>query len=264
MYELELKAVLKAVKDAEKVIKEIYATNFEVEIKSDNSPVTKADKKSDELIRKELGSAFPNIGFLTEESIDTKERLKEEDIWIVDPVDGTKEFVSRNGEFCTNVALCHNHEIVLGVINVPILEETFYAIKGQGAYKLDKDGNLSKIHVSKTNPPLKAVRSISFFNNKEAAFYKKNQALFEGNIKPLGSALKFCRIAEGKADFFLRLSSGTKEWDVAAGDLILSEAGGVMVEPNGQKMKYNRVDVYNRNGYVLANKKENLFLDKLN
>ena len=95
MYQEHLKAMIKAAKDAEVVIKEVYATNFEVEIKDDNSPVTIADKKADALIRKEL-SAFPNIGFLTEESIDTKERLDMEDIWVVDPVDGTKEFVSRN------------------------------------------------------------------------------------------------------------------------------------------------------------------------
>lgn len=261
MYEEHLKAMIKAAKDAEIVIKEIYSTNFEVEIKDDNSPVTMADKKADALIRKEL-SSFSKIGFLTEESIDTKERLSMEDIWVVDPVDGTKEFVSRNGEFCTNIALVHNHEVVVGVINVPMLNETFYAIKGEGAYKIDSKGNVTRIHVSNRSFPLRAIRSISFFNKVEEAFYQRNSDKFEKEILPVGSALKFCRIAEGLSDYFYRNSSGTKEWDVAAGDLILSEAGGIMVEPSGKKMTYNRVDVYNRNGYILANSKENLLLGK--
>lgn len=259
MYQEHLKAMIKAAKDAEVVIKEVYATNFEVEIKDDNSPVTIADKKADALIRKEL-SSFPHIGFLTEESIDTKERLDMEDIWVVDPVDGTKEFVSRNGEFCTNIALVHNYEVVVGVINVPMLDETFYAIKGEGAYKISKDGTVKRIHVSNKDFPLHAIRSISFFNKVEEAFYQRNASKFEKEITPVGSALKFCRIAEGVYDYFYRNSSGTKEWDVAAGDLILTEAGGVMVEPNGKKMTYNRADVYNRNGYILANKKENLLI----
>ena len=107
MYEAQLAAMLKAAKDAEVEIKKIYETSFAVEIKSDNSPVTAADKTADALIRKELSRAFPDYGLLTEESKDTKERLSKRDIWIVDPVDGTKEFVARNGEFTTNIALAH-------------------------------------------------------------------------------------------------------------------------------------------------------------
>ena len=108
MYEAQLAAMLKAAKDAEVEIKKIYETSFAVEIKSDNSPVTAADKTADALIRKELSRAFPDYGLLTEESKDTKERLSKRDIWIVDPVDGTKEFVARNGEFTTNIALAHD------------------------------------------------------------------------------------------------------------------------------------------------------------
>lgn len=260
MYEKELQAAIKAAKRAEEKILEIYGTNFEVEIKSDDSPVTKADKTADEMIREDLGKAFPDYGFLTEESQDTKERLTKKAIWIVDPVDGTKEFVSRNGQFTTNIALCVDHQIVVGVINLPVLGLTYYAVKGAGAYRLDKDGNMVRIHCSDRDERLRTVRSISFFNDKEKAFYATYANRFEGEATPVGAANKFCVIAEGKYDFFYRMSSGTKEWDVAAGDLLIQEAGGAMVEPNGKPFTYNREDVYNRNGYIIANKAENLIL----
>ena len=106
------------------------------------------------------------------------------------------------------------------------------------------------------------MRSISHFNEKEKAFMERNKAKFMGEATPVGAALKFAYLAEGKFDFYIRISGGTKEWDVASGDLILSEAGGVMVEPSGVHLTYNREDVYNRNGYVMANKESNLLLGK--
>lgn len=260
MYEKELQAAIKAAKRAEEKILEIYGTNFEVEIKSDDSPVTNADKTADAMIREDLGKEFPDYGFLTEESRDTKERLTKKAIWIVDPVDGTKEFVSRNGQFTTNIALCVDHQVVVGVINLPVLGLTYYAVKGFGAFCLDKDGKSVRIHCSDRDDHLRTVRSISFFNDKEKEFYATYVSRFEGEATPIGAANKFCVIAEGKYDFFYRMSSGTKEWDVAAGDILIQEAGGAMVEPNGKPFIYNREDVYNRNGYIIANKVENLIL----
>ena len=259
MYEKELEAAIDAAKRAETKIKEIYQTDFAVEIKGDNSPVTLADKTADAMIREDLARKFPDYGFLTEESVDTKERLTKKAIWIVDPVDGTKEFVSRNGQFTTNIALCVDHEIMVGVINVPMLDVLYYAVKGQGAYRL-KDGSSERIFCSARTKGLRTVRSISFFNEKEKAFYDKHKDLFEGEATPIGAANKFCVIAQGDYDFFYRMSSGTKEWDVAAGDLLIQEAGGVMVQPNGVPFHYNREDVYNREGYVIANRPETLIL----
>jgi 3'-phosphoadenosine 5'-phosphosulfate (PAPS) 3'-phosphatase len=114
MFEKELESMKKAALDAEKKIKEVYATSFAVEIKSDNSPVTAADKGADEMIRAELHTRFPKYAFLTEESQDDKTRLNNDYVFIVDPVDGTKEFVARNGQFCTNIALAYRHEVVAG------------------------------------------------------------------------------------------------------------------------------------------------------
>lgn len=261
MYEKELEEAIKAAKEAEVKIKEIYATHFEVEIKSDHSPVTLADKTADKMIREHLSHAFPQDAFLTEESADTKERLTNSRVWIVDPVDGTMEFVARNGQFATNIALAVDHEAVVGVINIPMKNLLFYAVKGQGAFRLNPDGTSTRIHVSDRKENLRTVRSISFFNEKEKAFYEKHKDIFPYEAKPIGAAYKFCVIAEGDYDFFYRMSTGTKEWDVAAGDVIVSEAGGIMVEPSGKKFCYNREDVYNRQGYVIANSKDNLILE---
>ena len=260
-YQEELQAAIAAAKKAEPHILSVYNTPFDIEIKEDDSPVTAADKGADEIIRAYLAGIFKDDGFLTEESQDTGERLQKRRIWIVDPVDGTKEFVSRNGQFTTNIALAVDHEIVVGVINAPTLGILYYAVKGEGAYRMDKDGKITRLHVSERTSNLRALRSISFFNEKEKAFMAKHQDAFEGEARPIGAALKFCTIAEGNAEFFYRISGGTKEWDVAPGDLIVTEAGGVMLQPNGEPFRYNREDVYNRDGYIMANKRENLFID---
>lgn len=261
MLEFELKNAINAAKVAEKAILDVYNTPFEVEIKEDNSPVTKADKMADEIIRDILSKAFPDDGFLTEESADTPERLTKKRIWIVDPVDGTKEFVSRNGEFTTNIALCEDHEIVLGIINCPVKNTLFYAIKGQGAFRLEDGKDPVRIHVSSKLDGFLPLRSISFFRPSEARYMRSNAHHFICEAVPTGAALKFARIAEGSADFFIRLSGGTKEWDVAPGDLLVREAGGFMVEPSGAQFHYNREDVYNRNGYIVGNKLQPWMLD---
>ncbi|MCF0112548.1 MAG: 3'(2'),5'-bisphosphate nucleotidase CysQ [Bacilli bacterium] len=260
MYEKEIQAMIEAAKKAELHIISVYNQPFEVEIKADDSPVTEADKGADEIIRAELGQLFPDYGFLTEESQDTGERLKKRCIFIVDPVDGTKEFVSRNGQFTTNIALVVDHEVVAGVINVPMLQKLYYAVKGQGAYRINPDGSVDAIHVSDRKDHLRAMRSVSFFNDEEKAFMEAHKDRFEGEAEAVGAANKFGALAEGSKDFFFRCSGGTKEWDVCSGDIILAEAGGIMVQPNGEKFTYNREDVYNREGYVMANCRENLFL----
>lgn len=260
MYEKQLQAMINAANQADTWIKKIYAQDFPVEIKNDNSPVTEADKGADAIIRDYLSSCFTEAGFLTEESTDDGTRFFKEAIFIVDPVDGTKEFVSKNGQFTTNIAYCVNHEIVASVIRIPMYNVVYYAIKGQGAYRLEDGKQPVRIHVSSRKDHLKACRSISHNLPQEEAFYKKHAEVFEGDPIPVGAAMKFCLIAEGTFDVFLRHSGGTKEWDIAAGDLIITEAGGVMVKPDGTVYHYNREDVYNREGYILANCIENAFL----
>ncbi|MCR5349024.1 MAG: 3'(2'),5'-bisphosphate nucleotidase CysQ [Bacilli bacterium] len=261
MLELELRCAIEAAKEAEKAILTVYSKPFAVEIKDDDSPVTEADKMADEIIRGYLSARFPDDAFLTEESADTPERFSKKRVWIVDPVDGTKEFVSRNGEFATNIALCENGQIVLGVINAPALGVLYFAVKGEGAYRLNPDGTEQRLHVDARTEQLRVMRSISFFRPAEESYLAKNKIHFLGEPTPVGAALKFAALAEGRADFFIRLSPSTKEWDVAAGDLLVKEAGGFMCQPSGADFTYNRKDVYNRNGYVMGNKLQPWMLD---
>lgn len=260
MYEYVAKQMLIAANKADKWIKKIYETDFPVEIKKDNSPVTDADKGADDIIRAYLGTIFKDAGFLTEESTDDGSRFSKKEIFIVDPVDGTKEFVSKNGQFTINIAYCVDHEVVAGVIRVPMHNVSYYAIKGQGAFRVEDGKEPVQIHVSRRKSGIRACCSISHNNEAEEQFYNDHFNVIAGKPTPIGAARKFCLIAEGSYDLSVRFSSGTKEWDVAAGDIILTEAGGVMIEPDGEKMTYNRVDVYNRKGYILANCIENAFL----
>ena len=257
MYQKELEAMIKAALDAEIWIKKVYAEQFEVEIKNDNSPVTSADKGADKLIRDELHASFPSYGLLTEESKDDLSRLQKDFLFIVDPVDGTKDFVSKDDEFCTNIALAYKGEAVVGVINIPMKNVLYYAIKGEGAYKLEKGKTPIRIHVSDKTSDLTVFVSRNFCNEKEMAAIKENEKRI-AKVVPLGAALKFCYIAEGKGELSFRKSANTKEWDIAAGDVILSEAGGVMLKPDGSRYTYNRSDVYNKEGYILSNRKDNI------
>ena len=164
MWEEELNAAIEAgVKAIEGILK-IYNSNFDVEIKEDDSPVTLADKNADKVIREYLHAKFPTYAFLTEESTDDLSRLDNDYVWIVDPVDGTKDFVARDGGFTTNIALAYKHEAVVGVVVVPLTGEIYYAAKGLGAF-YRKDGVTTKIHVNDKLDNLICYRSV--FHSKQ-------------------------------------------------------------------------------------------------
>ncbi|NCA97229.1 MAG: 3'(2'),5'-bisphosphate nucleotidase CysQ [Bacteroidia bacterium] len=258
MWENELRVAIRAVLQAKEKIMEIYVKPFDVEIKEDDSPVTLADKTADELIRRVIAQAYPTHAFLTEESSDDKSRLQNDYVWIVDPVDGTKDFVDKNGEFTTNVALAYKHEVVVGVVLVPATGELYYATKGAGSYYQQKN-RINKIHVNDKVKGLTVLTSRFHVNELELATIEKHKNVIK-HRNTFGSAIKPCRIARGLAELSYRLSSGTKEWDTAASQIIVEEAGGVFVKPNGERILYNRDDVYNREGYVVANRIENVLL----
>lgn len=257
MWEKELKSAIEAAQLVIPKILEIYHTDFGVEIKGDNSPVTIADKTADKMIREYLHKLYPTHAFLTEESEDDLSRLENDYVWIVDPIDGTKDFIARDNEFSTIIALSYKHEIVVGVISAPALGEIFYASKGNGAYKL-VDGKVEKIHVSDKTEDLTYLASVFHEKEKEIAAVARHPRIAR-KLK-VGSAIKGCRIAEGKAELFYRLENGSKEWDVAGMQIIVEEAGGIFVEPDLSRIVYNRKDVYQRKGYIAANKKENIII----
>lgn len=257
MWEEQLNAAIEAGLKAREKILEIYHRGFDVEIKEDNSPVTIADKTADKIIREYLSNKFPSYAFLTEESDDDKARLSNDLVWIVDPVDGTKDFVAKDDEFTTNIALCYKHELVVGVVIAPARDELYFASKGNGAFYQKLGQKPIKIHVNDKLNDLTLLISVFHFTDEEQDVIKRHSDVVS-HVEKKGSSLKPCLIAHGKAEITLRSSPNTKEWDTAACQMIVEEAGGIFVEPDGNRIIYNREDVYNRKGYIVANRKENL------
>lgn len=261
MYKRELEVALQAVNSVRELILEIYNSNdLGVEIKEDNSPVTRADKAADKKIREVLSTAFPLYSLLTEESADDKNRLKNDYVWIVDPIDGTKDFVAKNGEFSVNIGLSYKHKAVLGVILVPVTGEIYYAVENKGAYYLkDKSAKPIRIHCNDKIKDVTTLVSNFHSNQTEMDMIKKHSDIIK-HQKKMGATLKGCAIAKGDAEMSYRFSSNTKEWDTCAMQIIVEEAGGYLLKFDGTPIRYNREDVYNKDGYIICNRKENFLL----
>lgn len=258
MYDKELYVALEAGKEASKAIVNFYKKGFNVEIKEDNSPVTEADKASNNIICTYLKDHFPSYAILTEEEKDDLSRLNSEYVWIIDPLDGTEDFIKKDDEFTVNVALCRNHEIVVGIIYVPVTGVCYCAVKGEGALKIDGD-KVQKINVSSKTSDITCLTSVYHLQRPEIEAIERHSDIIT-KVEKKGSSLKGCLIAEGKAEISYRLSKGTKEWDTAAFDLIVREAGGYVLKPDGNRMKYNRENVYNDEGYIICNNLNNFLL----
>lgn len=259
MYEKELEVSIYAAKEAAKIIMDVYRSNdLGVEIKNDLSPVTKADKASDALISKILKENFPTYSLLTEESTDDLSRLNNEYVFIVDPIDGTKEYVAHADEFTINIGLSYKHQPVMGVILIPVTGEIFYATKNGGAYYLNQD-LLVKIHCNSKLNDLTALVSRFHTNEQEKKMLDKHSDVIK-HRKTIGATIKGCLIAKGEAEISYRFSSNTKEWDTCAMQAIVEEAGGFLLKFDGTPIVYNREDVYNKDGYVICNRKENFLL----
>ncbi len=248
--------VLKVAKEAAviagKEIMQIYnSSDFGVEFKKDNSPLTKADKASNDVIVNMLKANFPQYAILSEEEKDNLDRLNNDYCFVVDPLDGTKEFVKRNGQFTVNIALSYKHKSVLGVIYVPVTEELFYAAEGYGSF-WEKDGVVKKLQVStekKEKSDLRVVMSNSHGCPQMEELLEKYK--FKNFIK-VGSSLKGCMIAKGEADVYYR-HNPTMEWDTAAMQCIVEEAGAIFMQMDDTPMLYNREDSLNSKGFYIIN-----------
>ena len=232
---------IEAAKKSAKVILEVYdSDDFDVEIKGDESPLTRADKASHEVIVELLAES--GLPVLSEEgkNIDYSQRSKWEYFWMVDPIDGTKEFIKRNGEFTVNIALIHFNRPILGVVLVPVTEDLYVAVEGHGA---EKNGN--RIHVNSCSigdQNLRVVASRSHMNDETSQFMEK---LNDPTIVSKGSSLKLLMVAEGEADIYPRYAP-TMEWDTAAAHIIVEEAGGMVLKANTQEpLSYNKKDLLN-------------------
>lgn len=240
------------------LIMEIYDTSFEVKTKTDDSPLTKADMLSNDYIIKELKKFYPNVFILSEESKDDLNRLREEWLFVVDPLDGTKEFIKHNGQFTVNIALVYRHHPVLGVIVAPALKKSYYALKGMGSYE-DNEAELNRcLCVSDKLIDLKFVGSASHQSTEEEKFLEEHAQHIKER-KQIGSSLKGCMVASAEADVYYRFGK-TSEWDTAAMQIIVEEAGGLFREMDGNPMIYNRFNVLNEKGFFAVNRKENIWI----
>ncbi len=238
--------------EAGKKIMEIYnSPDFEIETKSDNSPITRADKAANDYIVQKVQEKYPDFGLLSEESKDTKERLHKEYVWVIDPLDGTKEFIKRNGEFTVNVGLVKNGKPVLGVVFIPVRNEIYYAVEGRGAFYQSMNSEKMKITASDKSEYNEMVMVKSRSHASEKLIKIINKYKFK-EVKDSGSSIKICLIAFGLADIYFRFGN-TNEWDICAAHCVLSEAGGKMTDCLGNSFIYNKVDPLNQNGFIVSN-----------
>lgn len=233
-----LESVIAIATRAAKVIMAVYSTPFSVRHKPDDSPVTEADEASDALINQALTALTPEYPVLSEESEcpPFELRSKWRRYWLVDPLDGTHGFVSRRGDFSINIALIEAHVPRLGVIYLPQSGVCYFARSGAGAYRVEHAGAPRRIRATeKARPPFRVVTSHSRRNPITGAFI---ESLGEVRIERLDGALKSCRVAEGRADVYPGFSR-TAEWDTAAAQCILEEAGGRIIDAEGNPLRYN-------------------------
>ena len=236
-----------AIEAGEKIM-EVYESGFDIETKSDNSPVTTADLAANAHIDQELKKLTTQFPILSEESahLSFEERSKRNTYWLVDPLDGTKEFINRRDSFTVNIALIHENKSILGVIYAPALELSYFACKGYGSFK-----QKGKVYTAKVQSiqARKLIKNKAIFVGSRAhsgdamqVFLDKFKAdLGEYDLQSMGSSLKMCMVAEGTADLYPRLWL-TSEWDTAAAHCIVDEAGGCIVKTDMSPLLYNTKD----------------------
>lgn len=240
-----VRVAIHAAEEASKSILEVYHSNdFQAELKGDKSPLTIADKKAHHVIEQILKET--NLLILSEEGKDIPYEVRKhwEYFWLVDPLDGTKEFIKRNGEFTVNIALIHNQIPILGVVAVPVTGEVYFSKPGEGAY-LKQNG--AEVRLEKRKPidlsqqGLRVVASRSHMSDETSAFINK---LHDSELISAGSSLKFMLLATGKADVYPRFAP-TMEWDTAAAHAILLETGMVVNQLSGEPLRYNKENLLN-------------------
>jgi 3'(2'), 5'-bisphosphate nucleotidase len=236
-----IQAVASIALEAGKAIMTVYQDEILVSRKADNSPLTQADLAANDIITSGVRKLVPELPVISEESaaINFEERKKWDRYWLVDPLDGTREFIKRNGEFSVNIALIEDHQPVLGVVYAPVLDLLFFAAKGEGAYR------------QQGNQPAQAIHARAFDRTQVTVAGSRSHAGerllgFLDRIGPhllisMGSSLKICLVAEGRADVYPRLGL-TSEWDTAAAQCVLEEAGGRLLGTDGHVLRYNTKD----------------------
>ena len=242
--DIDLEKIVTIAKEAGEAIMEIYKKDFKIEFKDDKSPLTEADTKSNEIICDALIELYPNIPILSEENkaAPYDERKDWEYFWLIDPIDGTKEFIKKNGEFTVNIALIHKDTPVLGVVYAPALNDMYKAKKGEGAFKNNEKLPL----ITNTNPKekLSVVASKSHLSEETQNFINALDTKIIEQVSK-GSSLKLCMVAEGIADIYPRLAP-TMEWDTGAADAVVRESGKMTYQfESNEQVLYNKANLLN-------------------
>lgn len=227
----------------------------QVEYKDNNSPLTLADEASNTIIVKVLRENFPDFSVLSEEEKDDLSRLNNKYCFVVDPLDGTKEFIKRNGEFTVNIALAYEHKSIMGVIYVPATGDLYFAADGIGSFHCDKNGIKNKLKVSDVTDLTKVrlVMSGSHGCKEMEDLIEKYE--FKNFVK-MGSSLKGCVVARGDAEIYYR-HNPTMEWDTAAMQCIVEQAGAIFRQMDDTEMLYNRENSLNEKGFYIINSIKN-------
>ncbi len=238
MQKTMLQDVIAIARQAGTAIMSVYEQDIKVQHKQDNSPLTQADLAAHDIIESGLAALVPELPVLSEESaaIPYATRQQWDQYWLVDPLDGTREFIKRNGEFTVNIALIENHCPVLGVVYAPALNLLFYAEKGQGAYRQFGSKPVQAIQAREFQPYQVTVAGSRSHASEELLHFLDRMG--PHMLISMGSSLKICLVAEGRADVYPRLGL-TSEWDTAAAQCVLEEAGGKLMGLDGRPFRYN-------------------------
>lgn len=260
--QIDINDIISIAQKAGDAIMEIYIKDFDVEYKDDKSPLTEADKTANEIIQNGLQALSIQLPILSEEGkkIPYEERKNWEYFWMVDPLDGTKEFIKRNGEFTVNIALIHKTIPILGVVYAPAIREMYWAKQGDGAYK-----NKERLPILTNTEPDKILRIVASKSHLSLETQEYIDHLADNTEKiecvTKGSSLKLCMIAEGSADIYPRLAP-TMEWDTAAAHIIVMEANGLVLDQENLKtINYNKENIINP-WFICINKESRLLLNK--
>ncbi len=252
----DIELIIKILHDAGKVIMQYYIDdNYNAQKKSDNSPITSADLDSDKIITSGLRKLFPYTPIISEESgsHDYNDRKNHKELWLLDPLDGTREFVNKTGDFSINLALINDQKPILGIIYIPLTHEVYVGLKGKGSYRISSKGEKRNLSVNSFSLSQPGVRIVTSRHHLDQHTQHSINQLNNPKIIAAGGALKFLKIASGEADYYPRMIS-IMEWDTAAGQIIIEEAGGQLIDIETSKpLIYNKPNL--KNPYFLASGK---------
>ena len=256
-YKHELAVATELAREAGALLLEHYHGPFRVEQKinalAEIEEVTEADRAANELIVSRLRREFPDDGILAEESIDSEERLMKDRVWLIDPMDGTKNFIARDDDFAVQIGLAVRGESVAGVVYQPARDVLYYAALGRGAWIERNDKQAGQMRVSEKNDPRDMVLASSRSHRSPRMEQVVRAFDFKDELRRGSVGLKIGLIAEQQADLYIHLSPSTKQWDTCAPEVILQEAGGRLTDLFGQPLSYNGRRIDNRNGIVATN-----------